>query len=162
MFLFAIINSVSEVVDMRKFEVAKGFENENVIIPVRATSRSAGYDLRCLEGYTLKTGESHVFKTGLKAKMEDDEVLLIFPRSSLAIKKGLRLSNSVAVIDADYYGNPSNDGHIMISLFNFSDHDVTIEAQERIAQGMFIKYLTTEDDVSSGTREGGIGSTKTM
>ncbi len=93
--------------------------------------------------------------------MEDDEVLLIFPRSSLAIKKGLRLTNSVAVIDADYYGNENNDGHIMISLFNFSDHDVVIEDQERIAQGIFMKYLPTDDDDAKGERVGGFGSTKT-
>ena len=93
--------------------------------------------------------------------MEKDDVLLLFPRSSLAIKKGLRLTNSVAVIDADYYGNENNDGHIMISLFNFSDHEVTIEDQERIAQGIFIKYLTTDDDQASGERKGGFGSTKT-
>ncbi len=146
---------------MRKFEIAKGFENENIIMPSRATKKSAGYDFRCLEGYTLKPGETHFFKTGLKAKMEDDEVLLIFPRSSLAIKKGLRLTNSVAVIDADYYGNENNDGHIMISLFNFTDHDVVIESQERIAQGIFIKYFATDDDDATGIRAGGFGSTKT-
>lgn len=146
---------------MRKFEIAKGYEDKEVVIPVRATSKSAGYDFRTLEEYTLKPGETHFFATGLKAMMNDDEVLLVFPRSSLAIKKGLRLTNSVAVIDADYYGNPSNDGHIMISLFNFSDHDVTIEAQERIAQGIFMKYLTTEDDKAEAKREGGFGSTKT-
>ncbi len=145
---------------MRKFEIAKGFEKEDVLIPQRATNKSAGYDLRTLDEYTLKPGESHIFKTGLKAKMEEDEVLLVFPRSSLAIKKGLRLSNSVAVIDADYYGNPSNDGHIMVSLFNFSNHEVKVEAQERIAQGMFVKYLTTDDDKATGERKGGIGSTK--
>lgn len=147
---------------MRKFEIAKGFEDKEIVLPKRATSKSAGYDFRALEGYTLKPGETHFFATGLKARMNDDDVLLVFPRSSLAIKKGLRLTNSVAVIDADYYGNPSNDGHIMISLFNFSDHDVTIEPQERIAQGIFMKYLVTEDDDSKETRSGGFGSTKTI
>ena len=146
---------------MRAFEIAKGFEEANVVLPTRATEKSAGYDLRALGGYTLKPGETHFFKTGLKARMEKDDVLLLFPRSSLAIKKGLRLTNSVAVIDADYYGNENNDGHIMISLFNFSDHEVTIEGQERIAQGIFIKYLTTDDDQASGERKGGFGSTKT-
>ena len=146
---------------MRKFEIAKGFEDKEIILPRRATSRSAGYDFRALEGYTLKPGETHFFATGLKAAMDDDDVLLVFPRSSLAIKKGLRLTNSVAVIDADYYSNPSNDGHIMISLFNFSDHDVVVEDQERIAQGTFMKYLKTDDDDANGNREGGFGSTKT-
>jgi dUTP pyrophosphatase len=144
---------------MRKFEIAKGFEEKDVVIPVRATSKSAGYDLRSLETYTLKPGERHTFPTGLKACMEDDEVLYIFVRSSMAIKKGVRLSNSVGVIDADYYSNPDNDGHIMVSLFNFSDKDVEILAGDRIAQGIFMKYLATDDDVASGERKGGFGST---
>ncbi len=91
--------------------------------------------------------------------MEKDEVLLVFPRSSLGKKKGLILTNSVAVIDADYYSNPNNDGHIMINLFNFSNTDQTIEKGERFAQGIFIKYLTTDDDQTTKTREGGFGST---
>lgn len=150
-----------EEIQMRKFEVAKGFEKERVTLPQRATSRSAGYDLRALEGASIAPGETHLFKTGLKAAMEEDEVLLIFPRSSLAVKKGLRLSNSVAVIDADYYGNPDNDGHIMISLFNFSQETQVIEAGDRIAQGVFVKYEVTDDDHVNGSRQGGFGSTKT-
>lgn len=144
---------------MRKFEVCKGFENENVIIPTRATKKSAGYDLRSLISYDLKPNEKHTFPTGLKASMEEDEVLYIFIRSSMAIKKGVRLSNSVGVIDADYYSNKDNDGHIMISLFNFSNDVVHIEKDDRIAQGIFMKYLCVDEDNADGEREGGFGST---
>ncbi len=144
---------------MRKFEIAKGFENEDVSLPTRATSKSAGYDLKSLETYVLKPGERHTFPTGLKACMEGDEVLYIFVRSSMAIKKGVRLSNSVGVIDADYYSNVDNDGHIMVSLFNFSDKEVEIVKGDRIAQGIFMKYLVVDDDMAAGTRTGGFGST---
>ena len=148
---------------MRQFEVCRTYADKsvNITLPTRATGRSAGYDFRCLEGFTVEPGKTYLLKTGIKARMDDDDVLLIFPRSSLAVKKGLRLTNSVAVIDADYYGNERNDGEIMISLFNFTDSPVTIEADERIAQGIFIKYGITDDDAASGVRQGGYGSTGT-
>lgn len=146
---------------MRKFEVCKGYENQGVILPKRGTAHSAGYDFTCLEAIDLEPGGQTLAKTGVKAQMEADEVLLIYPRSSLAVKKGLRLTNSVAVIDADYYGNPNNDGHIMIPLFNFSSHTVHLDKGERIAQGIFTKYLLTSDDQATGERKGGYGSTGT-
>lgn len=144
---------------MRKFEICLGYENCDVQLPVRATKRSAGYDLRSIENYTLQPNERHVFKTGLKACMDDDDVLYIFIRSSMAIKKGVRLSNSVGVIDSDYYSNKDNDGHIMVSLYNFSNEEVEIKKGDRIAQGIFMKYLLTDDDISTKQRTGGFGST---
>lgn len=144
---------------MRKFEIAKGYQDKEPILPKRGTKNSAGYDFSVLHGATLKPGETHVFETGIKARMEEDEVLLIFIRSSSAIKKGLSLVNHVAVIDADYYGNEKNDGHIMIVLRNDSDSDVNVQDKERIAQGIFVKYLTVEDDDVQDRRVGGVGST---
>lgn len=144
---------------MRKFEICLGYENCDVQLPVRATKRSAGYDLRSIENYTLQPNERHVFKTGLKACMDDDDVLYIFIRSSMAIKKGVRLSNSVGVIDSDYYSNKDNDGHIMVSLYNFSNEEVEIKKGDRIAQCIFMKYLLTDDDISTKQRTGGFGST---
>ncbi len=144
---------------MRKFEIARGFENEDVELPKRGSSHSAGYDIKSLETFTLKGGEMHVYKTGIKACMEDDEVLLLVVRSSIGIKKGLCLANQVGVIDSDYYGNENNDGHIMVALRNMTDKDVTIEKGDRICQGIFSKYLVTDDDDSTTVRKGGVGST---
>lgn len=97
--------------------------------------------------------------TGLKVKMPHSEALFIFARSSLSIKKGLMMSNSVGVIDADYYGNPDNDGHIMVSLFNVRSEPVTIKKGERVAQGIFLRYEKTTDDETEGrVRLGGFGS----
>ena len=74
-------------------------------------------------------------------------------------KKGLVLANSVGIIDKDYYGNEDNDGHIMFAVWNFKAEDVKIEKGERIGQGIFQKYLVTDDDSAEGERTGGFGST---
>jgi dUTP pyrophosphatase len=72
------------------------------------------------------------------------------------------LTNHVAVIDSDYYDNPDNEGHIMISVLNVSDHDVTIKRGERLFQGIFMNYLVTDDDQDIlPKRNGGFGSTGT-
>lgn len=145
---------------MRKFFICKGFEDKDVIMPKRGTKLSAGYDLASIEEVIIPPNTSKLISTGLKASMEDDEVLLIYPRSSLGKKKSLMLTNNVAVIDADYFSNKDNDGHIMINLYNFSNIEQKIEKGERFAQGIFTKYLITDDDVASTTtRNGGYGST---
>ena len=146
---------------MRKFEIAKGFEDRGVIIPQRKTSKSAGYDIAALidEDVYLTPGQSVHLATGLKACMEDDEVMLLFIRSSLGIKKGITLSNSCAVIDADYYSNPDNDGHFILNVINTSNEVQCIPARSRVAQAIFVKYLTVDDDKATGERIGGIGST---
>ena len=146
---------------MRKFEIAKGFEDKGVIIPQRKTAKSAGYDIVALieEDVYLSPGQSVNLATGLKACMEDDEAMLLFIRSSLGIKKGITLSNSCAVIDADYYGNPDNDGHFILNVINTSNEVQCIPARSRVAQAIFVKYLTVDNDNATGERVGGIGST---
>lgn len=146
---------------MRKFEVAKGFEDRGVVLPQRKTAKSAGYDIIALtdEDVYVHPGMSVNLETGVKACMEDDEVMLLFIRSSLGIKQGLTLSNSCAVIDADYYNNPDNDGHFILSIINTSNAVQLIPARSRVAQAVFVKYLTVDDDNATGERIGGIGST---
>lgn len=144
---------------MRKFEVVTAFQHLNPIIPIRATDSSAGYDLSSIEEITIEPKAIKLVPTGLKVMMQKDEALFIFPRSSLAIKRGLMMSNSVGVIDADYYGNADNEGHIMIPLMNISEQPVTIKKGERVAQGIFMHYLkTTDDQVRTNERKGGFGS----
>lgn len=147
----------------RGFEIAKGFENANINLPIRSTKNSAGYDIEAAEDCVIpafKLGQKPVLvKTGLKAYMQSDEVLILANRSSNPGKKGLILANSIGVVDSDYYGNPDNDGHIMFAFFNFKDEDVEIKKGDRIGQGMFQKYLVTDNDVAEGERTGGFGST---
>ena len=91
--------------------------------------------------------------------MEDDEMLLLYNRSSNPGKKGLVLANGVGVVDKDYYGNPDNDGAIMFAFFNLKDEDIEIKKGDAIGQAIFQKYMVTDDDIASGERLGGFGST---
>ena len=151
------------IIKTRGFEVAKGFENADINLPVRKTKYSAGYDIEAAEDVVIpsfKKGDAPtLIKTGLKAYMADDEVLMLYNRSSNPKKKGLILANSVGVIDKDYYGNPDNDGHIMFAFYNIKDEDTVIKKGEAIGQAVFQKYLVTDDDIASGERTGGFGST---
>ena len=148
---------------LRGFEIAKGFENMGINLPERKTKYSAGYDIEAAEDTVVpsfkKGMNPTLIKTGIKAYMQDDEVLFLYNRSSNPKKKGLILANSVGVIDKDYYGNPDNDGHIMFAFYNIKDEDITIKKGEAIGQGVFQKYLVTDDDDAKGERMGGFGST---
>jgi dUTP pyrophosphatase len=137
----------------------KQVENETTILPVRGDARSAGYDFYSKETVTIPPHQSHLFWTDVCAYMQDNEVLLIHVRSSIGVKKGLMLKNTTGVIDSSYYANPSNYGNIGICLYNNSDKPVVIEAQERIAQGVFQNYLVTDEDSTLHMeRSGGFGS----
>ena len=145
---------------MRGFKVAKGFENESIILPKRQTKNSAGYDFYVAKDTIIKAHSIALIPTGVKAYMENDEVLKIYVRSSMPFKRGLTLANNVGIIDSDYYENPDNDGHIMIQVMNFTDNDILVKKNERIAQGVFLKYLLADDDNANEVRCGGFGSTK--
>ena len=156
---------------MRKFErisfkqfkkdVSNDKELYNKIeIPKRSTNHSAGYDIRSIVNVIIKPGESEVIKTGLKVDMNDDEVFYIFDRSSLGFKYDVFLSNSVGVIDSDYYNNEDNEGHFCIKLLNMGKKDFEVKIGDRIAQGVFMKYLTVDNEEKiDKKRKGGIGST---
>ena len=147
----------------RGFEIAKGWENQGVNLPIRKTKGAAGYDFEAAEDTIIPAfNNNHIptlIPTGIKAYMEDDEVLYLYNRSSNPKKKGLVLANSVGVIDKDYYGNSDNDGHIMFAFYNVKDEDILIKKGEAIGQGVFMKYLITDDDKADGMRTGGFGST---
>ena len=148
---------------IRGFEIAKGFENKEINLPERKTKYSAAYDFEAAEDCIIpafKPGMAPTLvKTGIKAYMQEDEMLLLYNRSSNPKKKGLILANSVGVVDKDYYGNPDNDGHIMFAFYNIKEEDITIKKGEAIGQAVFQKYLVTDDDVAEGERVGGFGST---
>ncbi|HJF85204.1 dUTP diphosphatase [Megamonas hypermegale] len=144
----------------RGFEIISDYKDKDIHLPMRKTAKSAGYDLEAAQDKLIKAGQCGVIATGLKAYMQDDEYLGIHIRSSLAFKKHLNLINSQGVIDADYYNNPDNEGHIMIGLINFGTEDVFIQKGMRIAQAIFYKFLTVDDDIANDSiRQGGFGST---
>lgn len=157
---------------MRKFEfvnrmISTGYEmrKPGINLPIRKTKYSAGYDIEAAEDVIIPSFKKGIkptlVKTGVKALMQDDEVLLLYNRSSNPKKKNLILANGVGVIDKDYYGNPDNDGEIMFAFYNIGDEDITIKKGEAIGQGIFQKYLITDNDNSTGERIGGFGSTDT-
>lgn len=149
---------------LRGFEIAKGFENKGINLPIRKTKYSAGYDIEAAEDIIIpsfkKGMNPTLVKTGLKVYMQNDEVVLLYNRSSNPKKKGLIMANSVGVIDKDYYGNPDNDGHIMFAFYNIKEEDIEIKKGEAIGQAVFQKYLLTDDDKAEGERKGGFGSTR--
>ncbi|MBS4912628.1 MAG: dUTP diphosphatase [Veillonella sp.] len=145
--------------DIRGFEVVSKYEDCDITLPKRKTTESAGYDIECAEDTTIEPGEIKLVPTGLKAFMNYDEYLAIHIRSSMAVKRQLMLANSTGIIDSDYYNNEENEGHILIALYNMGKEAVHIEKGERVAQGIFSKYLIASDDDATGIRVGGIGST---
>ena len=148
---------------VRGFEIAKGFEDKQIILPVRKTKYSAGYDIEAAEDTVIPSFKKGMaptlIKTGIKAYMQDDEFLALYNRSSNPKKKGLILANSVGIIDKDYYGNPDNDGHIMFAFYNIKEEDVVIKKGEAIGQGIFQKFFAIDNDSAEGERVGGFGST---
>lgn len=143
---------------MRGFELIKGYDGK---LPARGTPYSACVDFYACEDVILRPGTiSNVIPTGVKAYMNDDEGLLLYTRSSIAKKHGLRMSNSVGVIDADFYNNIDNEGHITFLYDNLTDKEVKIAKHSRIGQGMFTKVLPINNvKVLSDERVGGYGST---
>ena len=161
----------------------RGFEKLSTIkgeipLPKRGTKNSAGYDINviCPETFyfltmgfdletawnmtkakTVRSATGVVLPTGIKAYMKKDEVLQVYIRSSVGIKRGIRLSNGTGIIDSDYYNNKENEGHIMVGL---TAKEITFEQPiERLCQGIFTKYLVADNDTADKVRDGGIGST---
>lgn len=159
----------------RGFEIVSNFKKKDINLPVRKTNASAGYDFEAAESLIVPSiwkvlaekvfiGEATGLKatlipTGIKSYMLDDEYLQLSIRSGTSLKTGLILANGVGIVDSDYYDNPDNEGHIMFPVHNLGFKDKLIKKGERIGQGLFLKYLKVDDDISDGTRTGGFGST---
>ena len=148
----------------RGFEVVKDefrfYPNCEIVLPTRGTKHSAGYDIYAPVTFEIPPHQEIKVMTDVKAYMQEDEVLLLTVRSSIGIKKHLMLSNTIGVIDSDFYSNESNDGNICLALRNMSNEYVKIEKGERVCQGIFVKYLTIDnEDENLKVRSGGIGST---
>lgn len=147
----------------RGFEICIGWESKDINLPKPSTKHSAGNDFEAAESITiLPYSVCHkvtLVPTGVKAYMQEDEVLEIYDRSSNPSKKGIMLANSVGIIDSDYYNNPDNDGHIMFGFINITDNPVIINKGDRIGQGIFKKFLRSDDSDVEFERSGGFGST---
>lgn len=147
--------------NIRGFEVVSRYKDKKIELPKRATMMAAGYDIAAAEVVVLLPNEIKLIPTGLKAYMQNCEVLYLYDRSSNPRKKGLILINSVGVIDKDYYDNSDNEGHIFAQMMNITNHKVVIEKGERIVQGVFMPFLIADGDEKNvkTERTGGFGST---
>lgn len=132
---------------------------DNIQLPQRATKGSAGYDFKAPYNILLEKNQEYIIPTGIRVKMPNDIVLKIYPRSGLGFKFRLQLNNTVGIIDSDYYYS-DNEGHILIKIsYTSGEYHLPIKQGQGIAQGVFGEYITTEDDVAEGIRNGGFGST---
>lgn len=171
-----------------RFEKVSKYE-DTAILPTRKTIQSAGYDFyaaedvvippyteilkRCgdikatepltmdaVAALTKRCGAKvSLVPTGVKCKIPDGYYLQLSVRSSLPLKHWLVLGNSVGIIDADYYNNPDNEGHIYFQLINLFNAPILIKKGDCFGQGILMKYHTTEDDHVENVRMGGFGST---
>ena len=145
----------------RGFEIVTAYTDKGVALPMRKTACSAGYDLSAAEDVSLAPHRVTPVPTGLKAYMQPDEYLGIHVRSGFSIRNLVSCVNGEGIIDADYYDNADNEGHIFVALINLGDSPVQIAKGTRIAQGIFYRYLTVDGDTAGAgdVRSGGLGST---
>ena len=174
---------------MAKFEKVSKFNEIDLPLPVRKTAESAGYDFVVAEDiiippYSELYEDMKAFKpvyipnleeaaaaikaanakvslvsTGMKCKLDPGTYLELSVRSSCPLKHWLILGNAVGIIDADYYNNPDNEGEIFFQIINLAPFAIWLKRGDAIGQGIIKPYLTTEDDIATGTRIGGFGST---
>ena len=146
---------------LRGFEKIAKYAAVDFPMPERKTQKSAGYDFCLPEDVVLEPGKLQLVPTGIKAYMQDGEYLGMHIRSSMAVKKHIMLVNNVGIIDADYYNNADNEGHIMLALLNTGNEPLALPKGECVAQGIFYNYLVADGDADSekAVRGGGFGST---
>ena len=150
--------AIFEKVTKDRFIIDGGKNYDDIVIPKRATSGSAGYDFFSSSDIEIQPHSDFLVPTGIRAKIDFGWVLCLFPRSGLGFRYGISLKNTVGIIDADYYFS-DNEGHIMIKLTNNSDTEVFIQKGKAFAQGIFFPFGVTIDDEVSRKRSGGFGST---
>lgn len=145
------------------FELVSKYKDEKELLPKRATKFSAGYDLKAAENVLVfpdKFQEKPVIvRTGVKVKLGRNEFMLVANRSSNPIKRNLVLANGVGIIDADYYGNSDNEGEILLAFYNRGHTSYQVKKGERLAQGIILPYGMAINDLATGKRTGGLGST---
>ncbi|MDO4473413.1 MAG: deoxyuridine 5'-triphosphate nucleotidohydrolase [Eubacteriales bacterium] len=133
---------------------------EEIKLPKRATSGSAGYDFFMPTDIVMEPGKTVKIPTGIRVKMEEEWVLKCYPRSGLGFKYRLQLNNTVGIIDSDYYYS-DNEGHMFAKITNDTNEGKTVELKQGTGfmQGIFVEYGITVDDDVQTIRNGGFGST---
>lgn len=178
---------------MRFEKISKYADDNEIILPVRKTTGSAGYDFYVAEDTIIDSidtkctriaeevmrqglaspltldemaditkaanARTTLVPTGIKAQLDEGTYLELSVRSSCPMKYWLVLANGVGIIDADYYNNPDNEGHIFFQIINLSPYPIILQKGSCIGQGIIKSYLLADDDKAEGERTGGFGST---
>lgn len=154
-------NKFNEIDDETIEVIIRQIYND-IKLPKRATSGSAGYDFFCPSNITVAMNGTAKIPTGIRCKMDSGWVLKGYPRSGHGFKFGVHLANTVGIIDEDYYGS-DNEGHIFIKLVNDSvlstAKPMEIKKGDAFCQGIFVPFGITVDDEATEVRNGGFGST---
>lgn len=135
-------------------------EYNSYSLPRRSTKYSAGYDFESLFDFVLKPNEIKKIPLGVKVKMNSDEMLMIVVRSSQGFKYNIRMCNQIGIIESDFYNNEDNEGHMWLALQNHGDKDYVVKKGDKIVQGIFVNFLTVDNEEEiKNERKGGFGST---
>ena len=146
-------NTALKIVESKHFDFSKKTRGTG------ATKGSAGYDFKSPIPFILHKDKPTIIPTGIRVKIDDGWVLKLYPRSGLGFKYGLKLLNTIGIIDSDYY-NSDNEGHIMLKMLHTEgEYMIPFYTGDKIMQGVFVEYGITKNDVSNETRNGGFGST---
>ena len=132
-------------------------------VPTYGTDGAAAFDLKTTESATIAPRHAQVFGTGLAFELPPGHALFIFSRSGDGFKRGLRLANSVGIIDSDYRGE------VKVALHNDSLTPRFVDAGERVAQALVaqalvlqvpeIEFEEVEELTDTERGAGGFGST---
>ena len=133
---------------------------EEIKLPIRATSGSAGYDFFTPIDIKLSVKENILIPTGIRIKIEEGWFLGMFPKSGLGFKYRLQIDNTIGVIDSDYYYS-DNQGHIFVKMTNDNNKNASLEINKgaSFCQGILLPFGITYDDDCKNIRNGGFGST---
>ena len=140
-----------------QFERVTGYEDTD--LPERKTEYAAGYDVKPYETGTVLPNQTKLIPTGIKCRLNYDEYIQLHLRSSVGINNDVMLANGTGIIDADYYNNDDNEGHIMIPIRNLGDTPFEYNKNDRLAQLFIMPYRITAKDRTTKKRTGGFGST---
>ncbi len=131
---------------------------EGIALPEYKTSEAAAFDIAVCESGIVPPGGTLMLPTGLVIQSPEGHMLMVVPRSSTFKKKGLRLGNTIGIIDRDFCG-PADE--ILIFFWNPGTEPVAVEAGERVAQGIFVPITraTWIEGAPAESSRGGWGST---
>lgn len=133
--------------------------NKDIELPkYQHYGEDAGLDLHSAEELTIKSGEYKLIKTALKIAVPQGYAAFVYPRSGLALKKGVTVLNADGVIDSGYRGE------IGVILINHGEKDFKISFNDRIAQLIIqkvnlIQWNEVENLDESQRGDGGFGHT---